>query len=376
MGRDSETGSKQLDGAVMNQPGSGEIRIEIADPIPLTAEEKSRLVPCLSARGLNPALLDIMTNIPHRTRLVKAYSENGELLAVTSILLTPSIFMKHCFGVGNHLGSNNTFYFSETVQRREVLSAMFRALVALRPLGYYIGLIDDDAVGDFIAALDDVPHAVARKVLESGSVATRDPSTEQMIFHRHRHLKRQVNRFRNKGGVVRLLEGPVGANLADDLVACCVASYRRNIHPVQGIDIDLYGVHVREFLTTFPDMVTFYAELQDRIVGFQSFVRHERHLELVEGGFLSHACHAYENIIVTSLRYGIEHELDRVSYGLVLNRPKDRLMDRDTRKPIFFILFFRQSPGAAEIAKYREYAHLRFPTMYWKSGHGFTDRPL
>ena len=69
-------------------------------------------------------MLDIITNIPHRTSIVKARSSSGELLALTSVLSTPSIFMKHCFGEGNHIGTNNTIFFAETNRRAEIFAAI------------------------------------------------------------------------------------------------------------------------------------------------------------------------------------------------------------------------------------------------------------
>ena len=354
---------------------SNDIIAEVCPPDPLTVEEKAILTPHLERRGLNPVLLDIITNIPHRTRLVKARSSSGELLGLTSILLTPSIFMKHCFGQGNHIGTNTTFFFAKTDRKRDVLAAIFQALVELRPFGYYIGLVDDDLAGEFRSALSDVPHIVADRVMEAGSLSTRDPAAEKRLFRRHRHLSRQVHRFRNKGGTIHIDDGPMSADLADDFVACCLASYRHNIHPVSGIDIDRYGEHVHGFLTSFPDTVTMYASLQDRVVGVQSFIRHRNHLELTEGGFLTRTYHAYENIMVSSVRYGVENGLDRVGYGLVLNRPKDRLLDTETRTPVYLIMFFDHLPEESEIAICRRSAHERFPTMPWRERNSFPTPP-
>ena len=51
-----------------------DIAVEIGPPIPLTAREKAVFAPCLKQRGLTMGMLDIMTNIPHRTCIVKARS--------------------------------------------------------------------------------------------------------------------------------------------------------------------------------------------------------------------------------------------------------------------------------------------------------------
>ena len=350
--------------------------VEVCEPVPLTSEEKSALSPCLRERGLIPDMLDIITNIPQRTRIVKVRSDKGDLLGLTSVLLTPSIFMKHCYGQGNHIGTNNTFFFAEKCSKPQVLSAMFRKFIELRPFGRYIGFIDDDTADAFRSALDSVPHVVADRVMETGSISTKDPDTEQALFKKHRHLSRQVHRFHNKGGNVHFHEGKVGKELADDFAACCVDSYRKNIHPGTPIDVDTYGDHVRNFTMTFPSSLYIYATLNERVVGVQIFIRHERHLELTEGGFLSQTYHAYENIVVASVRYAVEQDLDRISYGLVLNQPKDRLMDKDTRKPVFVVMFFRDSVDPASLDNYRYKAHEAFPMLYWRERSTFPTLPL
>ena len=172
------------------QENQDDIIVELCDPEPLTPAEKSALTPCLLERDLTPDMLDIITSIPRRTRILKVRSGNGELLGLTSILLTPTIFMKHCYGQGNHIGTNNTFFFTEKAPRTRVLSAIFRKFIELRPFGQYIGFIDDDIAADFKSALEAVPHVVADRVLETGSISTRDPSAEQALLKEHSHLSR------------------------------------------------------------------------------------------------------------------------------------------------------------------------------------------
>lgn len=345
--------------------------VEVCQPHPLTSEEKFALSPCLHRRGLNLDMLDIITNIPGRTRIVKVKSNSGELLGLTSVLLTPSIFMKHCFGQGNHIGTNNTVFFAGEHNNTRVLSSMFKKLIELRPSGLYIGIVDDDIAEDFRHALCEVPHVIADRVMETGSISTEGPEAVHSLFEEHRHLSRQVHRFANRGGTIHIHEGPAKEELADTFVSCCLSSYQKNIHPGVSIDVDAYGEHVRNFITNFPSAVYIYARLNDRIVGVQIFIRHERHLELTEGGFLSQTYHAYENIIVASVRYAAEHGLVRVSYGLILNQAKNRLMDKDTRKPVFLVMFSRAALDPAFINNYRHSAHERFPMLYWRERSAF-----
>ncbi len=354
----------------------GNIAVEIGPPVALTADEKAVLAPGLHQRGLTTGLLDIMTNIAHRTCIVKARSATGELLGLTSFLSTRAIYMKHCFGEGNHIGTNNTFFFAGAAHRGDVISAIFKRLTRYRRFGYYVGLIDDAFGDDFRCALKTVPHVVAHRVMETGCIAA--AGAQERLFKNHAHLSRQVHRFANKGGTIHVHEGVVDEELAEAFVRCCMESYDRHAHPVKRIDVQGYAGHVRRFLMSFPGMVHLYAKLEGRVVGVQSFVRHARHLELTEGGFLSSmpTYHAYENIIVASARYAEQQGLANVSYGLITNRAKDRLMDRAGRKPIFFIMFFRNPCIAALMRFYRYRAHKRFPMPYWRTPDASRYRPV
>ncbi|MBN1664112.1 MAG: hypothetical protein JW943_10975 [Deltaproteobacteria bacterium] len=323
-------------------------------------------------------MLDIITNIPNRTRIVKAWSKDGSLLGLTSVLLTPTIFMKHCFGQGNHIGTNNTFFFGETECRADVLAAILRKLTEMRHFGYYVGMLDDDLADDFSNAIKTVPHVVATKLMEAGSVGTKNPDAAERMIKEHNHLSRQIHRFANNLGTIHIHEGAVTPDLANEFMVCCTDSYRKHTHPGRPIDVDSYGGQVRDFLMTFPGAIHIYARLNGKIVGVQTFIRHERHLELTEGGFVGDekTYHAYENIIVASARFAAERGLERVGCGIISNPAKDRLMDRESRKPVFLVMFFRHKLTAALFRPYRDKAHERFAMPYWRERSAFTHLPL
>ncbi len=350
------------------------MRVEITQAAPLTAEEKKPFLPDLAARGLSPVMLDIMPNIPHRTSIVRVYTDDGKLAGLSSVILTPNLFMKHCYGQGNHIGTNNTFFFAQVADRAAVLKAILTKLLEMRPSGHYVGLIDDELAEDFASVLGRVPHVVADKVMQAGSIATRGGA--ERLLKEHAHLSRQLNRFRNHGGAVRVIEGMVEETLARSFVACCLDSYRKNTHPGMPIDVECYSEHVLKFLTSTSGLVHIYASLSGQVVGVQSFIRHARHLELTEGGFLSQTMHAYENIIVESVRWALAQGLERVSYGLILNPNKERLTDADTRKPVYLIMFSREPLPAMASEQMRLHAHERFPMLVWKERFCFSGRLL
>ncbi len=348
--------------------------VEVCEPTPLTAEEKRVFVPYLEEQGLSHDFLDIITNIPNRTRVLKVRSKNKELLGITTVLLTPAVFMKHCFGQGNHIGTNNTFFFSQNANKSEVLNAIFRKLLELRQAGSYIGIIEDDLICEFKQALNCISYHVANKVMESGSISTKDPNSPRMLLDNHSHLSRQINRFRNKGGEIFLHQGAVSDELAEAFVKCCKSSYLKNPHPGAPINVEAYGEHVRNFIEHYPSVLYIYAKLNGQVVGVQIFLKHKNHLELTEGGFLADTYHAYENIILSSVQYATEHNLERVSYGLILNQTKDRLLDKNTRKPIYMITLGEQTMHPT-VSGHMD-PKTQFPNLYWKERNGFPSNPL
>jgi hypothetical protein len=348
-------------------------RVDIEAPGALPPEDRAALLPDLNRRGIAPAMLDIMMNIPNRTRIVKVRGKDGTLVGLTNILLTPHQFMKHVFGEGNHIGTNTTFFFAGQDRRAEILTAVFRKLTATRRFGFMVGLMDPDFADDFACALRCVPHFSGWKILEAGSITTDGPDVRERLLHEHSHLPKQVKRFRNKGGSIHIHEGAASGELADQFMVCCRDSYKRHRHPGGSIDIDLYAGLVRDFVTSFDGAVHVYAKFGDQVVGVQTFVRHLRHLELTEGGFAEAAktYHAYENIVLESARFAAERGLSRVSYGLISNPAKDRLMDTKTRLPIVAVALFRSWLMAALAWPYRFRMHRRFPLPYWRDRSRF-----
>ena len=334
--------------------------------VPLSAEEKRLLTPWLLERGLSLDLLDLMTNVPEKTRLLKVYSEAGQLLGLTNVLVTPSLFMKHCFGQGNHLGTNATFFFTQRENLAQILAVMFKELLKNYPFGYYIGFIDPDLGQDFSRALQSVPHIVSQKILESGSILISGTRTSEALLAQHQHLRRHVRTFEKSGGRIETHVGSLSPQLAQEVVTCCVNSYRKNLHPGVPIDISSYGEEIYDFLVHYDRAVVISSRCQGRLTGSQIFIRHARHLELTEGGFLAENFKAYENIVLASVRYCEEHNLDKVSYGLVLNETKDRLMDPDNRSPNYLVMFFAQEPDTAQKDQYQLHSHERFPRLFWK----------
>lgn len=361
-----------------NGDAAATLRCTLEPATALTDADKATLRAPMLKRGLTPALLDVIHAIPQRTRLLCARAPDGRLLGLCSVLLTPSLFMKHCFGEGNHVGSNNSFFFAEAVDEAAVLTAMLRRLVAERALGVYVGRVDAAVAPAFREALTHVPHLVGSRLLESGAIATVGGADENTLCGRHKHLARQLRRFRHHGGRVEVVEGPLPVSVADELTACCAASYQRHTHPGRAIDIEGYAHHVHAFATSFSAAVHFCARIDCQLVGIQSFVRHPRHLELTEGGFMSTAAthHAYEAIIVESVRYAAAAKLEHVSYGLVNNPAKDRLMDREGRVPIFLVMLFRSRALATLLTPYRYFAHRRLPLPYWRPRRAFAALAL
>jgi hypothetical protein len=241
--------------------------------------------------------------------------------------------------------------------------------------GLYIGFIEEDLLHEFKRGLDGINYKVASEVMEAGSISTKNYDAPKTLLENHTNLQRQINRFRNKGGEILFHEGIVNEELSDAFVKCCKSSYQKNPHPGAPINVDVYGEHVRSFMRSYPSALYIYAKLNGEVVGVQVFIKHKNYLELTEGGFLADTYHAYENIILASVEYAAERNLEKVSYGLILNQAKNRLLDKNTRKPIYMITLGSKAADATT-GHIERSAHEQFPQLYWRERSTFQGLPL
>jgi hypothetical protein len=335
--------------SVLQQPGklTQVSRVETIDvevsQTPLTAEEKALLAEDLRRRNLSVGLLDVLPPKGRMFHLLRAYDQDRQLLAVTVALnIFPFVALKNMLGEGNHVGWDVSFYFAPGAPRADAIAALLNRLASRSfYYGTYFGVVDDD----MLAALPKVQHRMFLTDYRAGAISTHQLQSKDDYLKKHKRLRRHLRGFSKAGGTIRIHEGPVNAQMAEAFSLCVDSTYK---YHGRRFPLNPFRRYASEtcppFFMTCEDAVHIYAQLEGTIVGCQSFVVHPDRLELSEGGFLrdrkNH--HAYEAIIVASIGYAIDHDLESVSYGGIWNHTKDRYTDKEDRTPIYVLAAYNK----------------------------------
>ena len=313
------------------------IDVEVSQS-PLTEEEKALLAVDLKRRNLSVGLLDVLPPKGRMFRLLRAYDQDKQLLAVTVALnVFPFVALKNMLGEGNHVGWDISFYFAPDAPRTDAIAALLNKLASLCVFyGIYFGLVDEA----MLAALPKVKHRLFLSDYMAGAISTQHLHSKDDYLKKHKRLRRHLRDFSKAGGVIHVHEGPVDAQLADAFSQCVDSTYKYHGRRFPLSPFRKYASETcRPFFMTCQDAVHICAEIDNQIVGCQSFIIHPNRLELPEGGFLRNRknYHAYEAIIVASIGYATDHDLDSVSYGGIWNHTKDRYTDKEDRTPIYVL---------------------------------------
>jgi hypothetical protein len=304
----------------------------------LTEEEKALLAEDLERRNLSVRLLDVLPPKGRMFHLLRAYDQDRQLLAVTVALnIFPFVALKNMLGEGNHVGWDISFYFAPNAPRTDAIAAMLERLASLCIYyGIYFGVVDED----LLAALPKVKHRLFLTDYKAGAIATHQLHSKDDYLKKHKRLRRHLKEFSKAGGTIHIHEGPVDVQLAEAFSQCVESTYKYHGRRFPLNPFRQYASQTcPPFFLTCQDAVHIYAEIEDKIVGCQSFVFHPDRLELSEGGFLRNRknYHAYEAIIVASIGYAIDCGLERVSFGGIWNHTKDRYTDKENRTPIYVL---------------------------------------
>jgi hypothetical protein len=193
-------------------------------------------------------------------------------------------------------------------------------------------VIDEHAHGAFHQAARAFPY------VNDGAIDVSRMHGVQDYLAEHRNIKRKIQEFRSKGGAIDVCTGPLDAGLSQKVRACLEATARRSLirSPFQDTFVDCAVATGR---CDSPRTVHFIARLQGEFVGYHSFLQTGDGLRMMHGAFdrerpTTH--HAYENIIIDTVRHAIESGLKSVCFGPVMNETKRRMMNRFEEVDLYF----------------------------------------
>ncbi len=165
-------------------------------------------------------------------------------------------------------------------------------------------------------------------LMDYGVIRLDSPTVLDEYFTRHKNLKRKLNKFRNKGGNVKTFRGALPESLLEPIVHCLRQAEVHSMGKTPFQD-NYVNMSLQSFYSNSQNVVHFVAYLNDDIVGYHSFAISGGQLCCLSGGFdrtQMTTFHAYENLIVESITFGLEQKLSVINYGSIINDTKAKMM--------------------------------------------------
>lgn len=186
------------------------------------------------------------------------------------------------------------------------------------------------SVIDYAASPAAGPHA-SSALFDCGHFRLDEGWRVDAFLDRRGSLRRKLNKFRNKGGTVEILRGAMPPGVLAEAMACYATLKPLALLPFQ----DNYVPMSAATASVASDrLVHVVCRLDGALAGYHSFVLSGHSMHCLSGAFdrTRHSTfHAYEALIVESLRFAIEQGVRDIDYGAVLNETKARMMGAFSR---------------------------------------------
>ncbi len=223
----------------------------------------------------------------------------------------------------------NPGFIAEGFEEQAVLQSM---LAELRCSAY--GVI----VTDFPA--NQALHGAASvfSYVKNGAVSLHGMHARVDFMGQHHRLRRKVQCFTQQGGEIEVVCGAMTVEALQAVRRCIDATVRESIIYTPFQDIFTEAALSACQLDSI-QMVHAVARLHGEIVGYHTFVRSGRGLHMLHGAFdrgCSDLHHCYENVILAAVEYALEHQLECVHFGPILNETKRRMMNQTASCAIYF----------------------------------------
>jgi len=154
----------------------------------------------------------------------------------------------------------------------------------------------------------------------------------------HRNIKRKRQEFRGRGGTIHVLRGSLDPSTLAQVRACLESTARVGLiqAPFQDLFADLAVATCR---CASPAIVHVLARAKDQFLGYHSFVQSGRALHMMHGAFARERAtthHAYENILIESVRCALDLGLQQIRLGPVMNETKRRMVNACEESALYF----------------------------------------
>jgi hypothetical protein len=321
---------------------------------PLAGRETERFSACLDRWGVDEAVWDVYGCLPavrsgaSRPLVVRAYRDSrlaGAALVVHcrrygATLFASPLLRRAMDALGwSGLVWVRTGFCAETIANPgfaadgEDPAAMAAAMLGfLRRRAQFVLVVDRAGDDSLHRGMAPYPYPPDGAVRLAGMAHAAD------YLARHRNIRRKVQEFRSRGGAVQAIWGSLEPAVVGEVRACLDATARRALMqaPFQDLFADLAAATCRG---ASPRTLHLIARAEGDLLGYHSFLRSGRALHMMHGAFARDRAtthHAYEVIMVESVRCAIEAGLDEVRFGAVMNETKRRMVNAAEPAALYF----------------------------------------
>lgn len=214
-------------------------------------------------------------------------------------------------------------------------AAFYRDAVGFLNGRYLMGAVLEESAGPTAAP------CVETQMMDWGRYTVRRGGIER-LFAAHGSLRRKVNKFRNKLGTLEIVHGALPPEGRRAVESCIRQSAGHALvrTPFQENYLNMVRWPAEH---GSQEIVHVLARIDGTVVGYHTYLRSGRRLQCLSGGFdrTRHSTyHAYENILLETMRYAEDQGLGEVAFGPITNASKAALMPEFAR---FSLRFYSRS---------------------------------
>ena len=153
----------------------------------------------------------------------------------------------------------------------------------------------------------------------------------------YKNIKRKMRVLKNKGGAFTIQENPIDEKSILSVKKCFLSTAGKSVFYLPYQDIYLNSA-LTVSKSNLKNVYYFIVKLDSEIIGYQAAIWTGNHLNALHGAFdhsRSSNYHAYDILFVKMAEFAIEHKLNLVDFGAVVNETKRRMVNKTVKCLIF-----------------------------------------
>lgn len=313
---------------------------------PITPEEKLRFHPHLLELGIDESIWEVydkfleMQSAYTRPQIVRVYRNHQKLACLFLIqckdygatlsglaivkrfvrLLSIPVVVWMKAGIAAEICANPVF-FNTGIRHEEDLAEIVKILRKKFFLLFIHDLVSNASLH---------PGSITMPYVDEGIIDTGKYNTLHDYLEHHHNLRKKLKEFQKVGGRIEVAEGRLDKSVVENVKASVVSTSAKSVFqlPYQ----ESYPAMCAGSATiNNKQIIHFLCRSENTFYGYHSFIMFKNQIRCLNGAFnrnLTTTHHAYENMIIRVVGFAIEHGIQTVYFGPVLNETKRRMMNR------------------------------------------------